>query len=171
MSDQRQIIGSRVFHIRELQSEIARLREENTRLKSECESLTAHFDLALLAAEDLRNLPAGARLVVVDGWNQILGSARTASSREELIAAARAEAAANADRKIWIVFDGPRPNSRNFPEGVRVTYTGGIGAHRADRFICDFLRMARFSGAIDRIEVRTDDRDFRREVERLTANR
>ena len=57
MSSQDIMMGARVAHVRELKSEIERLRRENTRLRGESESLRAHFDLALLAAEDLRGLP------------------------------------------------------------------------------------------------------------------
>ena len=45
----------------------------------------------------------------------------------------------------------------------------GTGAHRADRLVCDFLRMARFSGDLSRITVRTNDKDFIKEVKRLRA--
>ena len=41
MSSQDIIMGARVAHVRELKSEIERLRAENTRLRDECESLRA----------------------------------------------------------------------------------------------------------------------------------
>lgn len=52
---------------------------------------------------------------------------------------------------------------------MRVTYTGGVGAHRADKFICDFLRMARLRGDLSLIEVRTNDKDFLKKVRRLRS--
>ena len=143
MSAQDAIIGARAVHIRELKAEIAKLRAENQRLRDEAQSLKTHFDLALVAARDLDSLGEGGRIVVLDGWNMILGSQRTAMSREELVRQAKVE------------------------DGVRITYTGGTGPHRADRFVCDFLRMARWLGAADRVEVRTGDRDFLAEVRRL----
>ena len=120
----------------------------------------------LVAARDLDSLGEGGRIVVLDGWNMILGSQRTAMSREELVRQAKAMAAANPNDRVWIVFDGPHASSA-VEDGVRITYTGGTGPHRADRFVCDFLRMARWLGAADRVEVRTGDRDFLAEVRRL----
>ena len=70
---------------------------------------------------------------------------------------------------VWIVYDGPRENTVVEPR-LRISYTGGTGPHRADRFICDFLRMARFAGTIDRIDVKTCDRDFLSEVRRLKGD-
>lgn len=162
------ILGSRVAHVRELKAEVARLKAENARLRDESEAVSAHFDLALLAAEDLRTLPEGGRLVIVDGWNAILGSGRTAHSREELVAKAKAHVAERPADLVWIVLDGPRPSV--VQEGrVRVSYTGGRGAHRADKFVCDFVRMAAYRGAASRIEVVTADKSFREEVRRLQA--
>ena len=166
MNAQDVILGSRAVHVRELQSEVDRLRQENRRLREANEELTAHFDLALTAAEDLRTLTADGRLVLVDGWNLILGAEREARDREDLLAQARAHVAARPQDLVWIVLDGPRAATTT--EGrVRVTYTGGEGPHRADRFICDFLRMAQFRGDVSRIEVRTHDKDFRKTVARL----
>lgn len=168
MSAQDAIIGARAVHIRELKAEIAKLRAENQRLRDEAQSLKTHFDLALVAARDLDSLGEGGRIVVLDGWNMILGSQRTAMSREELVRQAKAMAAANPNDRVWIVFDGPHASSA-VEDGVRITYTGGTGPHRADRFVCDFLRMARWLGAADRVEVRTGDRDFLAEVRRLQS--
>lgn len=162
-----QIIGdSRVLHIRELKAEVAKLKAENARLRDENAMLAAHFDLAVTAAEDLRGLEGDAKLVLVDGWNLILGARRSARDKEDLLAQARAHLVERPKDLVWVVFDGPRFSSV-LDGRLRVTYTGGSGAHRADRFICDFVRMARFRGDTPRIEVRTDDRDFRREIDRL----
>lgn len=166
MSAQDAIIGARAVHIRELKAEIAALKAENLKLRNEANSLKAHFDLALVAARDLESLGEGGKIVVLDGWNMILGSQRSAGDREELLGQAKAMAAANPNDRVWIVFDGPRASS-SVEQGVRITYTGGTGLHRADRFVCNFLRMARWLGAADRIEVRTCDRDFLAEVRRL----
>ena len=162
------ILGSRVAHVRELKAEIERLRAENARLRGENAALAAHFDLALLAAEDLRSLPDGGRLVVVDGWNVILGAKKEARDRGELAAKARAHVAEHPSDMVWIVLDGPRP-ATSVEGRVRVTYTGGSGAHRADRFICDFVRMAALRGDASRIEVRTNDKAFLKEVKRLQS--
>ena len=169
MNSQGVIGDSRLLHLRELKTELAKVKAENARLRDENAMLAAHLDLAITAAEELKELPAGGRLVFLDGWNLILGAKKEAHGREELLAQARAHLAAHPADFVWIVYDGPRESSKT--EGrLRVSYTGGAGAHRADRFICDFLRMARFRGLLDRVEVRTHDKDFRREVERICAN-
>ncbi|MGN0855040.1 MAG: hypothetical protein ACI4R9_05935 [Kiritimatiellia bacterium] len=160
------ICGARVVHLRELKTEIGKLKADNARLREENAALANHFDLALLAAEDLRTLPEGGRMVILDGWNLILGAQKEAHTPDELIAQAKAYLAGHPSDRMWIVFDGPRENA--FNEGrLRVSYTGGAGAHRADRFIIDFIRMARYRGDLSKLEVRTHDKDFRKALSRL----
>ena len=162
-----QIIGDgRVLHIRELKTEVAKLKAENTRLRDENAQLLAHFDLALTAARDLESLPEGGKLVFVDGWNMILGATKVAKDKDDLLAKAKAYCADNPKDLVWIVYDGPR-FSVSCEDRIRISYTGGSGEHRADKFICDFLRMARFRGDISRIEVRTNDKDFLRDIARI----
>ena len=169
MNAQDMIEAARLVRVRELQTALTKASAENLRLKTENEMLFAHFDLAILAANDLAALPPDGRLVIVDGWNMILGANKVAKDRAELIAQAKAHVAEHSSDFVWIVLDGPRASST--VEGrVRVSYTGGVGAHRADKFICDFLKMARFRGDIRRIEVRTDDKDFKKEVKRIFAS-
>ena len=168
MNAQDVILGTRVVHVRELKAEIARLKAENSRLNAENEELRSHFALALLAAEDLRRLPEGGRFVVVDGWNLVLAADREASDRDGLVRQIRDHLSAHPLDFAWIVFDGSRENTDE--EGrLRISYTGGVGAQRADRMICDFLRMARFSGDISRIDVRTHDKDLLDAVRRLKS--
>ena len=52
---------------------------------------------------------------------------------------------------------------------MRISYTGGTGAHRADRLVCDYLRMRKYAGANGNVTVVTNDKDFRKEAERLGA--
>ena len=162
------IEAARLVRVRELQTALTKAAAENLRLKTENEMLFAHFDLAVLAANDLAALPPDGRLVIVDGWNMILGANKVAKDRAELVAQAKAHVAEHPSDFVWIVLDGPRASS-TVDGRVRVSYTGGVGAHRADKFICDFLKMARFRGDIRRIEVRTDDKDFKKEVKRIFA--
>ena len=158
MSSQDIILGARVARLRELKCEVARLKAENAALRGEFAALKAHFDQALLAAADLKG---GEALEIWDGWNLILGVQKVARDRDDLLAQAQATG-----RRIWIVFDGPKESVRQ--EGlVRVSYTGGKGEHRADRFIIDFVRMARYLGLSDRVSVRTNDKDFLSQVKRL----
>ena len=163
------IEAARLVRVRELQTALTKAAAENLRLKTENEMLFAHFDIAVLAANDLAALPPDGRLVIVDGWNMILGANKVAKDRAELIAQAKAHVAEHPSDFVWIVLDGPRASS-SVDGRVRVSYTGGVGAHRADKFICDFLKMARFRGDIRRIEVRTDDKDFKKEVKRIFAS-
>ena len=166
MNAQRIIGDGRVLHIRELKSEIAKLKSENAALRDENAQLHAHFDLALTAARDLESLSEGGRMVFVDGWNMILGAAKIAKDKEDLLAKAKAYVVENPRDLVWIVYDGPRFAASS--EGrVRISYTGGTGEHRADKFICDFLRMARLRGLAAKIEVRTDDKDFLRDIARI----
>lgn len=168
MKSQQIIMDSRVAHVRELKTEVARLRAENASLRAENEELSHHLDLAMLAAEDLRGLSPDGKLVIVDGWNLVLGAENEAKSPSELIEQAKRHLGDCPQDFVWIVFDGPRENSR--VEGrLRVSYTGGTGPHRADRFICDFIRMARFRGDISRIVVKTHDKDFSKEVNRIVG--
>lgn len=168
MNAQDVILGSRVAHVRELQAELAKTKAENAALRDENAALKAHFDFALLAAADLRQLPPGGRLEIWDGWNLVLGSPRVAADRPALIAQAQARLAeADAEGlRVWIVFDGPDENVSQSGR-LRVSYTGGAGAHRADRLVVSFVRMAAYLGLADRISVRTNDRDFARAVNRL----
>lgn len=170
---------SRLTHLREFRTAVARLKRENAVLRDANAQLNAHLDLAVLAARDLETLAPEAKFLIVDGWNLVLGARRPGLDRSQLFAQARdrkdlVEQAkrhldSHPDDFVWIVLDGPRFATK--VEGrIRVTYTGGTGVHRADRFICDFLRMAAFRGDLKRIEVRTNDRDFLRDVKRIMAS-
>lgn len=154
-SAQNILMDARLTHVRELKAEIGRLRAENARLRDSESALRAHFDMALLANEDLRTGP----LEIWDGWNLILGAKKEARDRNELIAQAK-----ETGLRIWIVLDGHDENVRQ--DGlVRISYTGGEGEQRADRLICDYVRAARYLGLADRITVRTNDKDLRRRVQ------
>ena len=159
MNAQDIIKSAQLTHVRELQTALTKAAAENTALREERDSLKAHFDLALLAAMDLRD---GAPLEIWDGWNLILGSPKEAKDRDDLIAQAKASG-----KRVWIVFDGHDENVRLLGANVRVSYTGGSGEHRADKFIIDFVRMAAYLGLADKLSVRTNDKDFRKAVDRL----
>ena len=166
MTAQQIINDSRVLHLRELKTENARLKAENAALRDANAQFGAHFDLALTAARDLETLPKDGKLVIVDGWNMILGAKKIARDKEELLAKAKTYIAEHPLDFVWIVYDGPR-FAASVDGRLRVSYTGGGGEHRADKFICDFLRMARLRGDISKVEVRTEDKDFLRNVVRI----
>ena len=168
MDAQDLMLGARVAHVRELRTALAQAKAENAALRDAYAALQAHFDFALLAAEDLRGLPPDGRLEIWDGWNLILGAQKAARDRPALVAQAKARLTQDggAALRIWIVFDGPE--ERVAQDGrLRVSYTGGTGAHRADRLIVSFVRMAAYLGLANRISVRTNDKDFARDVKRL----
>ena len=158
MNAQDIIRSAQLTRVRELQTALTKAAAENTALHDELDSLKAHFDLALLAAMDLRD---GEPLEIWDGWNLILGAKKEAKDRADLIAQAKASG-----RRVWIVFDGHDENVK-LDGKVRISYTGGQGEHRADKFIVDFVRMAAYLGLANRLTVHTNDKDFRKAVERL----
>ena len=159
MNAQDIIRSAQLTRVRELQTALTKAAAENSALRDELDSLKAHFDMALLAAMDLRD---GEPLEIWDGWNLILGAKKEAKDRADLIEQAKASG-----KRVWIVFDGHDENVHLLGANVRVSYTGGQGEHRADKFIVDFVRMAAYLGFADRVSVRTNDKDFRAEIQRL----
>ena len=164
---------SHVTRMRALKDENARLREELARACKERDSLRQHFALALLVARDAERLSADGTLLIVDGWNAILGSENVRVNgetgwREQLKNIVMKRLENSPDDIAWIVFDGHEINGYN--EGrLRISYTGGTGAHRADRLVCDYLRMRKYAGANGNVTVVTNDKDFRKEAQRLGA--
>ena len=158
MNAQDIIRSAQLAHVRELQTALTKAAAENTALHNELDSLKAHFDMALLAAMDLKG---GEPLEIWDGWNLILGAQKEAKDRDDLIAQAKASG-----KRVWIVLDG-HDEKVKLDGNVRISYTGGQGEHRADKFIIDFVRMAAYLGLADKLMVRTNDKDFRKAVERL----
>ena len=153
-------IAARIGEGRRLRDELDRLRRANHELREENESLAAHLDFAFLALTDLKASPEGGRLHLIDGWNLILGAQKEAHSREELIGNWRQFLAEHPLDAAWIVFDGPRENAVN--EGrLRISYTGGTGSQRADRFIGHFVRAAKYLGLDSRITVHSHDKAVR----------
>ena len=191
MTAQQIMQDSYLVRMRALKDEVARLKDELQLACAERDSLRQHFALALLAARDADQIPPGGALLVVDGWNAIFGSIRlkrldeqiadqaapvpesppahpTQGWRKQLIAVVRQWLDARPDDRAWIVFDGPRATGKTSAR-LRVSYTGGKGAHRADRLVCDYLRMRRYDGRKGKVIVVTNDRGFRLEAERLGA--
>lgn len=166
---------TRVAHVRELKSEVAKLKEELARERAERESLERHFALALAAARDAERMPPDAELLVVDGWNAVIGTHRLDAAacragRERLVEKLRGRVVEAQRLHVWAVFDGAEMNAAAEAEGrLRVGYTGGSGAHRADRMVCDYLRMRRILGLKHPVTVVTDDKDFAKEAAALGA--
>ena len=151
-------MSSQLTHVRELKTALTKAAAENAALRDELDSLKAHLDMALLAAMDLKD---GEPLEIWDGWNLILGAQKEAKDRVDLIAQAKASG-----KRVWIVLDGHDENVHLLGANVRVSYTGGEGEHRADKFIIDFVRTAAYLGLASKLSVRTNDKDFLRQVNR-----
>lgn len=160
---------SHLTRIRALRDEVARLKAELARASEERDSLRQHFALALLAAQDAERIGPDGTLVIVDGWNAILGSENIGGQRGRLAQFAREWLASHPADRVWIVLDGHDVNG-SAEDRLRISYTGGTGAHRADRLVCDYLRMRRYTGANGNVTVVTNDKDFRKEAERLGAS-
>jgi len=172
-------LGARVARVRELKDENARLKASLEHEKAARSALDRHMALAVLAARDAASLPPGGRIVVLDGWNIVLGArpghaARRPPStpherRSALAAHAIAFARAHEDAMVWTVYDGAEEGASVPAPRVRVSYTGGEGSQRADRLILDFLRVLGLSGQSVRVTLVTGDRDLRRSAEKLGA--
>lgn len=175
MDAQSVMIASRLARVAEMRGEIARLREENSRLQAENAALRSHAALGVLALGDLASLAPGARMVLVDGWNLILGAGGGETvlggrvhSPAALTSAAGTYLASHENDFVWIVFDGKEENAQEAAR-LRVSYTGGEGVQRADRFILDFVRAASFRSLSGKIAVLSRDKKLLKEVRRLGA--
>lgn len=202
MTAQQLMQDSHIVRMRALRDEVTRLKAALAQANDELESLRHHFALALLAARDADRLEPGGALLIVDGWNAILGSVRiksvlvqhaappvkesnadqaaepsaqqAASSpkgpglRKQLEMAVRKWLEAHPNDHAWIVFDGAYASGKTRGR-LRISYTGGTGAQRADRLVCDYLRMRQYDGRKGRVIVVTNDKTFRTDAERLGA--
>lgn len=180
------IDSARIAHLRELNAELAKTKARLREIEQERDSLTSHFDVALVALQDFRLLADGEPFRIIDGWNVILrnrnvaklGSSDVSKLKSEFLKGRGAERPVDAipekecdstPVREWIVFDGSEENSYRVGER-RVTYTGGVGMHRADRLILDYIHAARLLGLdTSRINVETADRDLAKKIVALGA--
>ncbi len=162
---------ARVAHVRELKDKLAKVTAELSSVRAELESLREHMSLAVLAAKDIDALGDNRTLVIVDGWNVALNSVTGADWKEKRAKLIKfSHWITNTYREffIWIVFDGATIGG-SCENNVRISYTGGNGNHRADKMICDFLRMLKLSDSTLPTVVVTNDKDFTVEAVRLGA--
>lgn len=157
MNTQSLQIAARLNEARKLREEYAALKRENARLRDELASLEAHLDLAQTLLADLG--AEGRRLVLVDGWNLILGAGSEHRTREALMAHYQTLVDADPNLVVWIIFDGPKAATSGTGR-LRATYTGGEGPQRADRFIKSVVRAAGFLGLGDRVDIHSRDKDL-----------
>ena len=159
MDSQSTILASRFARVKEYRDEIARLRAENLRLQSEIDAQQKHFAIALMAAVDFALLPEDGLFIIVDGWNIALGDGHRRRTPKMMRSIARRYLKLHPHDFVWIVWDGPDEGGTQ-SERLRMSWTGGIGKQRADRFICDFLRLANWRGLAKRIRLLSTDRQL-----------
>ena len=173
---------ARVMQVRELKAALAETKARLAKAESERDLLAAHFSLAMAALHDFESLAAGAELRIIDGWNAILRMKNVSKLSAEKISELKKEylaklgilepAAESTDLppvSTWIIFDGKDANSYR-AGAYRVTYTGGTGAHRADRMIIDYVNAAKVLGLdVSRIAVETADKDLSKRITSLGA--
>ena len=178
------VADARMMHLRELKNALADAKARLQKAESERDALSAHFSLGLAALHDFGGLGAGAEFRIVDGWNAILrmknvsklSSDHVSALKKEYLAKlgitppSETEKPADPDGlppvSVWIVFDGKVANTYRSGQ-YRVTYTGGTGAHRADRMILDYVNAAKILGLdVSRMTVETADKDL---AKRLVA--
>ena len=165
MDSQATILASRFARLREMREEIARLNKENVRLRDEMESRQTHFSLAVMAGVDFAVMPRDGLFIIVDGWNVALGGKRRRTPKLLREMALRYLAIHKNDF-IWIVWDG-KDEGGTQSDRLRMSWTGGIGKQRADRFICDFIRMANWRGGAERIRLLSSDKELLASAARL----
>ena len=170
---------ARVMQVRELKAALAEAKARLAQAEAERDLLVAHFPLAMAALHDFESLAAGEELRIIDGWNAILRMKNVSKLSSENISGLKKsyltglgisepepEGADLPPVSTWIVFDGKDANSYR-AGAYRVTYTGGSGAHRADRMIIDYVNVAKVLGLdVSRIVVETADKGLSK---RLTA--
>jgi hypothetical protein len=178
--------NSQVERLRELKYKVASLTRERDEALATLASLKAHFTLALAAAHDVMKIPEGGEFIIIDGWNAVFDKFRRVNDddngeekekrakealrrKNNLIETVKNYAAENKDVFVWLVFDGDIP-SAEAGERWRVSYTGGIGDHRADKMVCNVLQMIKLIGLEANVTVMTNDRDFIKEVKAAGAN-
>ncbi len=162
---------ARVMHVRELKDKLAKVTAELSATRAELESLKEHTELAILAAKDIDAIPEGGTMIIVDGWNAALNSVNGVNWREKrakLINFSKWLTKTYQEYFVWIVFDGATAGGES-KQNIRISYTGGNGEHRADKMICDFLRMLKIHNSNMPVAVVTNDKDFSANAKRLGA--
>ena len=173
---------ARVMQVRELKAALSEAKARLAQAEAERDLLVAHFPLGMAALHDFESLAAGAELRIIDGWNAILRMKNVSKLSAEKITELKkvyleklgilepaAEPTDLPPVSTWIIFDGKDANSYR-AGAYRVTYTGGTGAHRADRMIIDYVNVAKVLGLdVSRIVVETADKDLSMRVKSIGA--
>lgn len=173
---------ARVMQVRELKKSLAEVKARLSKVESERDLLAAHFPLGMAALHDFEALSAGEELRIIDGWNAILRMKNVSKLSSESISELKREYLAGLGISepasegtvlqpvsVWVIFDGKVANSSR-SGAYRITYTGGTGAHRADRMIIDYVNAAKVLGLdVSRIVVETADKDLSKRITSIGA--
>lgn len=182
------IMDARVAHVRELKTELAKVKARLVSAESDRDVLVSHFALALTALHDFERLPCDAQFCIIDGWNAILHNRNVSKLSSENVSKLKAEFlqgigivhthdAVEAERgeccdspiDTWVIFDGADERSSKHGR-YRISYTGGVGSQRADRLIVDYVHAAKILGLdVSRITVKTSDKELVKKVTGLGA--
>lgn len=120
-----------------------------------------------------------AGVLLVDGHNVLFGlqgrylpptgaAVPTAAARTRLIEDVVQLTGGRPTCRAWVVFDGPAHTESTAAANVRVTYSGGVGEHRADLVLLDNVRFFHSVGNTP-IVLASNDSDLCAEARRLGA--
>lgn len=182
------IMDARVAHVRELKTELAKVKARLVSAESDRDALVSHFALALTALHDFERLPCNAQFCIIDGWNAILHNRNVSKLSSENVSKLKAEflqgvgivhthdaveaksgECCDSPIDTWVIFDGADERSSKHGR-YRISYTGGVGSQRADRLIVDYVHAAKILGLdVSRIIVKTSDKELVKKVTGLGA--
>lgn len=183
----------RLIEVRKLVTDLANTRTLPADAAARLNEL-ADQRRALLAAPDRVRRPAGARhattavhllggtgvgVVLVDAYNvlgeagELLGlssvPARLPASLNGLLSRLRDFARSRSSLEILVLVDSPKADTRNLASNLRVLYSGGTGANRADAIIEGHLLHLQNQREPRPVVVVSNDAEVRRAAERLGA--
>jgi len=110
-------------------------------------------------------------MLLVDGHNALFGlptrynpqrgsAASEGEKRNKLVADIIRITAPNPAIRVWVVFDGPERTDTQASANVRVTYSGGVGEHRADNVLLDNITFFRTADPNMAILLVSNDADL-----------
>ena len=119
-------------------------------------------------------------ILLVDGHNALFGlptrynpprggSVSETEKRDRLVGDIVRVLTPNPASRAWVVFDGATRTDTQAAPNVRVTYSGGVGEHRADGVLLDNIRFFKGSDPEMTVLLVSNDADLCRSAVRLGA--
>ena len=119
-------------------------------------------------------------ILLIDGHNALFGlptrynpprggSISEKAKRDRLIGDVVRVMAPNPASRAWIVFDGATRSDTQAAPNVRVTYSGGVGEHRADGVLLDNIRFFKTADPDMTVLLVSNDADLCKSAIRLGA--